>query len=60
MPGGENKNLIFHKNPVTDPGFRGYQLNIEYPGNGAEPERKGCDENHQGDKGEEADTVHLV
>ena len=44
---------------MTDPGFRGYELNIEYPGNGAEPERKGCDENHQGDEGEKADTVHL-
>ena len=45
---------------MTDPSFRGYELNIEYPGNRAEPERKGCDENHQGDEGKEADTVHLA
>ena len=55
----KNKNCIF-KHRDTDPGFRGYELNIEYPGNRAKPQGKGCDENHQGDEGEKADTVHLV
>ena len=59
MPGESNRNWLT-KFPLTHPGFRRYELNIEDPGYGAEPERKGSDENHQGDEGEEADTVNLV